>query len=183
MSTSLLAPAALLAAALVVAVGGAGADAVGSLSQLTQGPDVPLSSAERVRRGAPAEADLTELEGQLSASSGEQAGTPRRAARRAGDAADTTRGSAGSGGQAGSGTGAGSPGNDPGNGPGNAPAGGQGSTPSGPAPSTSPDGPAPSAPTKSNPVGDTLDQTQQDLDNLLKPVKPITDQVLGGLGR
>jgi len=32
-------------------------------------------------------------------------------------------------------------------------------------------------------VGETLDQTEQQLVDLLKPVEPITDQVLGGLGR
>lgn len=181
MGTSLLAPAVLLAAALLVAVGGAGADAVGSLTQLTRGPDIPLTSVELVGRDATGGADLTELEGQLSASAprGGQAATSGRAARRAGEAARATKGSSGSGRQAGSGTGSGSPSS----GAGDAPAGGQSSTPSAPAPSTSPGSSTPSAPTKPNPVGDALDQTQQDLDNLLKPVKPITDQVLGGLGR
>jgi len=182
MSTSLLAPAVLLAAALLVAVGGAGADAFGSLAQLTRGPNLPLSSVEQVSRGATRGADLTELEGQLSASAPRdgQAATPGRAARRTGEAPRAAKGSSGSSGrQAGSGTGSGSPSS----GPAETPAGGQGSAPTAPAPSTSPGNSAPSAPTKPNPVGDTLDQTQQDLDNLLKPVKPITDQVLGGLGR
>ena len=180
----MLAPAALRAAALGVAFGGAGADALTSLGQLASGPAIPLSSVDSVSRGASGGADASGLDSGMLATP--RAAKPRgggpppaRPAGRGGGAAGGGPGPRRAGG-ASSGGSSGSGGGSTGSGGGSAPApASPGAPSSGRAPSS---GPAPSAP-KPNPVGNTLDQTQQQLDKLLQPVKPITDGVLGGLGR
>ena len=80
-------------------------------------------------------------------------GPPRRRGCRA------TKGSSGSGRQAGSGTGSGSPSS----GAGDAPPAGRAAHRVRPLPAPRRAAPRPAAPTKPNPVGDALDQTQQDL--------------------
>jgi hypothetical protein len=186
-TSSLLVPAALLAGALVVAFGGAGADALSSLGQLATGPAVPLSSVESVSRGAAAGADISDLDSGVLASadsakrrssrarSKQSAERPRNGARgssraASGDGRSGGGGNRSSGGTAGSGGGGGA-----------APAP---STPRAPSSGQAPSGNnSPSSPSRPDPLGDTLDQTEQQPDKLLQPVKPITDGVLGGLGR
>ena len=186
LTSPLLAPAALLAAALLVAVGGSGADALTSLGQLAHGPDVPLSSVDAVSRGASAAAHADGLDSSMLATSG--AAKPRargsassRDAERLREAASGSSGPRPDGGSSGGGRSrGGSGGARTGAGGGTAPGpASPGAPSSGRAPSSSP---APSSPSP-NPVEKTLDQTEQQLDKLLKPVKPITDGVLGGLGR
>jgi hypothetical protein len=185
----LFAPAAVLAAALLVAVGGSGADALSSLGQLASGPAVPLSSVDAVNRASSGGADVSDLDGENLASAGATRARARATASRhraehrradgsgsSGSRAERGGSTAGGSGPAGGGGGVPSSG-----GGGQAPAATSPRAPSGgQAPSSRP---APSSPTKPSPLGETLDQTQQQLDELLKPVKPITDQVLGGLGR
>jgi hypothetical protein len=188
-TSSLLVPAALLAAALVVAFGGAGADALSSLGQLATGPAVPLSSVDSVSRGAAAGADISDLDSGVLASAdsakrrSSRSKAKESAERSRGDAGGSSRTASGSGRSGGGGSGNRSSGGTagPGGGGGAAPAPASPQAPtSGQAPSGNN---APSSPSRPNPLGDTLDQTQQQLDKLLQPVKPITDGVLGGLGR
>ena len=183
--SSLVAPALLLAAALIVAIGGSGADALSSLGQLTKGPDVPPTPVEMVSREAPVGADVGELDGRLVASAGARAAQSSRGARArqgGGGSAPPASGATSAGGSTPSSAvsrGPGSPGGTSGQ------SGAQpGTTPSAPAPGAPPSSPSPSAPSaQPNPVADVLDQTQQLGNDLLKPVKPLTDQVLGGLPR
>lgn len=178
MTSSLLVPAALLAGALVVAVGGSGADAVSSLGQLTRGPDIPLTSVDMVDRNAPVGADVTQLDADMLASSAPGQASGRTAGTAAGGPDKPAAGANGSSGS--------SPNAAPksqGGSSGGTAGRGQSGNPTTSTPSRAPANPTPSSPTPANPVGKTLDQTQQNADHLLKPVKPITDQVLGGLGR
>ena len=183
--SSLVAPALLLAAALIVAIGGSGADALSSLGQLTKGPDVPPTPVEMVSREAPVGADVGQLDGRLVASARVRSAQSSRGARPrqgGGGSAPPASGATSAGGS--------TPSSAVNRGPGS-PSGtsGQssaqpGATPSAPAPSAPPSSPSPSAPSaQPNPVADVLDQTQQLGNDLLKPVKPLTDQVLGGLPR
>lgn len=184
--STLAAPAVLLAAALIVAIGGSGADALSSLGQLTKGPDVPPTPVEMVSRDAPVAADVGQLDGQLVASAGARAaqvtqGSPSPAQGSSGLSPSAAGGSGGAAGAA--------PPVSPAQG--SAPSGGSsgqggaqpGTAPSASAPSPPPSSSSPPAPSRPNPVGDALDQTRQLGDELLKPVAPITDQLLGGLRR
>ena len=187
-TSSLLAPAALLAAALVVAFGGSGADALSSLGQLASGPEVPLSSVDSVSRGGSDRADVADLDTAVLASADPARSRSRGSASKRG----ADRSSARAGESSGSGTGNGSAGGGTTGTPSSGGSTGSGGGGAAPAP-TSPRAPssgqapsgnsAPSTPSRPNPLADTLDQTQQQVDKLLQPVKPITDGVLGGLGR
>jgi len=183
--SSLVAPALLLAAALIVAIGGSGADALSSLGQLTKGPDVPPTPVEMVSREAPVGADVGQLDGRLVASARVRSAQSSRGARPRQGGGGSAPPASGATSASGS-----TPSSAVNRGPGS-PSGtsGQssaqpGATPSAPAPSAPPSSPSPSAPSaQPNPVADVLDQSQQLGDELLKPIKPITDQVLGGLPR
>jgi len=179
--SSLVAPALLLAASLIVAVGGSGAGALSSLGQLTKGPDVPPTPVEMISRDAPVGTDVAQLDGRLVASAGARANQGSRSAGSGPSRTGPTPSAAGGSGGASTrsptssspapGPAGGSPGPS-GSGPGNSP-----SAPSAPAPSAPPSSPSPSAPAPPpNPVQNLLDQT-------LKPVKPVLDQVVGGLRR
>jgi len=173
-------PAALLAAAVIVAGGGGGADALSSLKQLTSGPDVPPTPVDLVSPDAPVGADIGHLDGQLLAVTRSRPGFGSAGAGSAGavGAAPVT-GSGGPADQGASPVAAAPP-------AGPAPAGGgpsqEGAAPTpGPAPSSgAPSSPVPSGP---NPLPQVLDGTQQQLEDLVEPVRPITDGLLGGAGR
>lgn len=180
--SSLVTPAVLLAAALIVALGGSGADALSSLDQLTKGPDVPPTPVNMVSRDAPVGADVAHLDGRLVASAGApaaQAQSPVRAAStpQGGGSAASPTAATGAGSSTPSST-SGAPSASTGQG-----GAGPGSATTAPAPSAPPSSnPAP-APSQPNPVGDVLDQTEQLANDLLKPVTRITNPVLGGLPR
>jgi len=176
--SSLVAPALLLAAALIVAIGGSGADALGSLDQLTKGPDVPPTPVEMVSRDAPVGADVGELDGRLVASAGARSvqSSPRAGARQVGEGSPPSS----AGGAGGVSTPSSAPSPAPVSPGGASDQGGASTPPSAPVPSS----PSPAAPSpRPNPVGDVVDQTQQLGGEILKPVKQITDQILGGLPR
>ena len=183
--SSLVAPAVLLAAALIVAVGGAGADALSSLDQLTKGPDVPPTPVEMVSRDAPVGADVGQLDGRLVASAGARSAqsSPRAGARQVGEGSPPSS----AGGAGGVSTPSSAPSPAPVSPGGASDQGGASTPPSAPAPSAPsapPSSPSPAAPSpRPNPVGDVVDQTQQLGGEILKPVKQITDQILGGLPR
>ncbi len=183
--SSLVAPAVLLAAALIVAIGGSGADALSSLAQLTKGPEVPPTPVDMVSRDARVGPDVGQLEGRLVASAGVRSaqvtqGSPSPAQGSSSSAPSAAGGSGG----------ASAPSPAVSRAPGSSPSGGSsgqggaqpGTTPSASAPSPPPSSSSP-APSRPNPVGDALDQTRQLGSELLKPVAPITDQLLGGLRR
>jgi len=179
--SSLVAPALLLAAALIVAIGGSGADALGSLDQLTKGPDVPPTPVEMVSRDAPVGADVGELDGRLVASAGARSvqSSPRAGARQVGEGSPPSS----AGGAGGVSTPSSAPSPAPVSPSGASDQGGA-STPPPSAPSAPPSSPSPAAPSpRPNPVGDVVDQTQQLGGEILKPVEQITDQILGGLPR
>jgi len=188
--SSLVAPAVLLAAALLVAVGGSGADALSSLGQLTKGPDVPPTPVEMVSRDVPLGADVGQLDGRLVASAGARAtrGSPSASPRQGGGGSAPSP-AAGAGAGVGGGPSTPSSTQSPAPGPPSSSPGqagaGQGIPPSAPTPSAPSSSPSPSAPAprRPNPIGDVLNQTEQLGDDLLKPVKPLTDQILGGLQR
>ncbi len=180
--SSLVTPAVLLAAALIVALGGSGADALSSLDQLAKGPDVPPTPVNMVSRDAPVGADVGQLDGRLVASAGARAAQAQSAGPTPqGGGSTPSTAAAGGGSSTPSSTSSPSPG------PPSAPSGqggaGPGSASAAPAPGAPPSSDSPSSPSRPNPVGDALDQTEQLTDGLLKPVKQITDQVLGGLPR
>ena len=180
--SSLVAPALLLAAALIVAIGGSGADALGSLDQLTKGPDVPPTPVEMVSRDAPVGADVGELDGRLVASAGARSvqSSPRAGARQVGEGSPPSS----AGGAGGVSTPSSAPSPAPVSPSGASDQGGASTPPSAPAPSAPPSSPSPAAPSpRPNPVGDVVDQTQQLGGEILKPVEQITDQVLRGLRR
>ena len=178
--SSLVAPALLLAAALIVAIGGSGADALGSLSQLTKGPDVPPTPVDLVSRDAPVGADVGQLDGRLVASAGARSvqSSPRAGARKVGEGSPPSS----AGGAGGVSTPSSAPSPAPVSPGGASDQGGASTPPSAPVPS-SPSPAAPSPSPRPNPVGDVVDQTQQLGGEILKPVEQITDQILGGLPR